>query len=98
MATKERITKMLELKKAFKGQLITSIVNILKLIQNKAEIEESYINTAKKSCEGLKGIADLERNTQAQIMFKNGLALINSRNIEEKVKKLSEFLDFVTSY
>lgn len=98
MATKERITKMLELKKIFKEQLITSITNMLRLIQSKAEIEESYINTAKKACEGLKGIAELERNTQAQIMLKNGLALIKSRNLEEKAKKLSDFLDFITNY
>ena len=97
MKSKERITKMLELKKIFKVQLITALTNILKLIQNKAEIEESYIETAKKACEGLKGISEIERNTQSQIMFKNGLALINSKNPEEKSKKLSDFLDFVTN-
>lgn len=98
MKTKERITKMLELKKIFKEQLITAITNILRLIQSKADIEESYLNTADKACEGLKGIAELERDKTSQIMLKNGIKTIRSRNLEAKTKELADFLDFVDKY
>lgn len=96
--TKERITKMIELKKEFKEELVVALGSMLELIQNKTEIEDSLKVRAEKACEALKGIAELERNTQAQIILKNGMLLINSRNIETKSKKLEDLLYFVNNY
>ena len=87
-----------QLKESFKTGLISSIRSILELIENKTEIEQSYLETAKTTAKGLEEIAEIKRDNTARIMFKNCIKIITSKNIEKKTKELSQILDFVKEY
>lgn len=81
------------LKESFKKELKWELVSILKLIENRTEIEESYITEAAKATDGLIKIAKMEGEVSQRIILQNLLKALKSKRIEQREKDLKLGLD-----
>lgn len=85
-------------KNSFKDELMGTITSILELIETRIEIGINYIETAKTACAGLEEIAEIKKDTNARIKFKNFIKILNSKNLESKTREIVDFLNFLKDY
>ncbi len=93
----EKSTEKLKkrLKESFKGKLKEELVSIIRLIENKTEIEESYLIRAAEATEGLLEIAKMEEDSEKRIIFQGLLRIIKSKKLERKETELRTVLELL---
>ncbi|MDP4012678.1 MAG: hypothetical protein Q8R00_03690 [Candidatus Nanoarchaeia archaeon] len=92
------LQKIKQLKKSFHDELLELLAAIIRIIETKGEVNEAYINKAKKAAEGLRKIYQLEENTIKERTLKLLLIYLKRKDIEKLESELSNILDIIKKY
>lgn len=84
-----------KLKKSFLDTLIETLVDILELIETKADINENYITRIKNTTKGLAKIAEIEGNDKLKSVFKRISNLVESQDLSVKTKDIKNYVIFL---